>query len=100
MPPVWNLDKSLITSVGFGDRLPAGLENWNYTSKIHAVKQLPQMKELQREHRTLMHSAWFECPSQGMGLGLNARHLRYHYQLWNEHKLGKTRQSKTQREQR
>jgi hypothetical protein len=84
MPQGWNLDKSLIASVGFGARLPAGLENWSYTPKIQAVKQLPQMKELPREHSTLMHSPWFQSPSQAMGLGLNARHLRYHYQLWNE----------------
>jgi hypothetical protein len=84
MPQSWNLDKSLIASVGFGARLPAGLENWSYTPKIQVVKQLPQMKELPREHSTLMHSPWFQSPSQAMGLGLNARHLRYHYQLWNE----------------
>ena len=84
MPPAWNLDKSLIASVGFGARLPAGLDNWNYTPKIQAVKQLPQMKKLPQEHCNLARSPWFQSPSQAMGLGLNARHLRYHYQLWND----------------
>jgi hypothetical protein len=84
MPQGWNLDKSLIASVGFGAKLPVGLENWSYTPKIHAVKQLPQMKDLPREHSTLIRSPWFQSPSQAMGLGLNARHLRYHYELWND----------------
>jgi len=84
MPQGWSLDKSLIASVGFGAKLPPGLENWTYSPKIHAVKQLPHLKELPREHSTLTRSPWFQSPSQAMGLGLNARHLCYHYQLWND----------------
>jgi len=84
MPEGWDADKSLIASVGFGAKLPPGLENWSYAPKIQAVKQLPQMKELPTEHSTLMRSPWFQSPSQALGLGINARHLRYHYQLWND----------------
>jgi hypothetical protein len=84
MPEGWDADKSLIASVGFGAKLPVGLENWSYTPKIQALKQLPQMKELPKEHSTLMRSPWFQSPSQALGLGINARHLRYHYQLWND----------------
>jgi hypothetical protein len=32
----------------------------------------------------LVRSPWFQSPSQATGIGLNARHLRYHHQLWNE----------------
>ena len=84
IPEDWNLDKSLIASVGFGAKLPAGLENWSYTPKMQAVRQLPQLKALPREHSALMHSPWFQSPSQALGLGINARHLRYHYQLWQD----------------
>jgi hypothetical protein len=84
MPDRWDLDKSLIASIGFGAKLPPGLENWSYRPKIQSVNQLPQMKELPREHRDLARSPWFQSPSQAMGLGLNARHLRYHYDLWND----------------
>jgi len=37
MPEGWNLDKSLIASVGFGAPLPPGLENWSCTPKIAAI---------------------------------------------------------------
>ena len=73
MPEGWDADKSLIASVGFGAELPPGLEKWSYTPKIQAVKQLPQMKDLSREHSTLAHSPWFQSPSQALGLGINAR---------------------------
>ena len=46
MPEGWDADKSLIASVGFGAKLPPGLENWSYTPKIQAVRQLPQLKAL------------------------------------------------------
>jgi hypothetical protein len=83
MPEGWNLDKSLIASVGFGAKLPPGLESWRYTPKIRAVKQFPQMKELPKEY-PLKDSPWFTSPSQATGLGINARHLRYHYDLWQQ----------------
>lgn len=84
MPAGWDADKSLIASVGFGAKLPAGLENWSYTPKIQAVRQLSQLKALPKEHSTLMRSPWFQSPSQALGLGINARHLRYHYNLWQD----------------
>jgi hypothetical protein len=68
MPQGWDLDKSLIASVGFGAKLPPGLENWSYTPKIQAVRQLPQMKEIPKEHSTLMRSPWFQSPSQALAL--------------------------------
>ena len=42
------------------------------------------MKNLPREHSTLTSFPWFQSPSQALGLAINARHLRYHYQLWND----------------
>ena len=84
MPESWSLHKSLVASVGFGAQLPPGLEGWSYIPKIRAVRQLPQLKPLPTEHRSLMDSPWFQSPSQALGLGINARHLRYHYTLWND----------------
>ena len=81
-PPGWNADKCLIASVG-RKALPE-LEHWEYTPQIRAVPQLPHFKTLPPEHSTLVHSPWFQSPSQATGIGINARHLRYHHQLWNE----------------
>ena len=81
-PPGWDADKCLIASVG-RKALPE-LKHWEYTPQIRAVPQLPHFKTLPPEHSTLMHSPWFQSPSQATGIGINARHLRYHHQLWNE----------------
>ena len=48
------------------------------------MPQLPCFKALPPDHNTLLRSPWFQSPSQATGIGLNARHLRYHHQLWNE----------------
>ena len=48
------------------------------------MRQFPRLKALPKEHSTLMRSPWFQSPSQALGLGINARHLRYHYSLWND----------------
>ena len=53
-------------------------------SKIEAEAQLPQMKRLTQEQSSLMSSPWFQSPGQAAGMCLNARHLRYHYELWND----------------
>ena len=82
MPAGWSLDKCLVTS-GLGGFVP-GLEDWRYTPHIRPEAQLPQMVELPKEHADLTRSPWFQSPSQLAGMGLNARHLRYHYQLWND----------------
>ena len=84
MPAGWNLSKSLNASVGFGGKLPQGLENWSYMPKIRAVRQLPHLRELPIKAASLNQSPWFQTPSQAVGLGINARHLRYHYQLWQD----------------
>jgi hypothetical protein len=81
-PTGWNPDKCLIASVG-RKALPE-LEHWEYTPQIRAVPQLPHFKTLPPDHSTLVRSPWFQSPSQAAGFGLNARHLRYHHQLWND----------------
>lgn len=83
-PERWDLNKSLIAGIGLGAPIPEGLEDWGYTPIIRPVQQLPFMRELPKEHQLLMRSPWFQSPSQAGGLGLNARHLRYHHQLWND----------------
>ena len=81
-PPGWDADKCLVASVGRKAR--PELENWEYIPQIRAAPQLPHFKTLPPEHSTLVRSPWFQSPSQASGIGLNARHLRYHHQLWNE----------------
>jgi hypothetical protein len=87
----WSLDKCLRSGVGFGCPIPEGLEGWSYRPKIQAVPQLPQLKPLPEEHRPLMRSPWLQSPSQALGMGINARHLRYHYDLWHELRPGTLR---------
>jgi hypothetical protein len=84
MPEGWSLDKCLRSGIGFGAPLPEGLEGWSYQPKIQAAPQLPQLKELPQEHRSLMRSPWLQSPSQALHMGINARHLRYHYDLWHD----------------
>jgi hypothetical protein len=84
LPAGWSLHNCLVAGIGFGAAIPDGLEEWAYIPKIHAVPQLPQLRELPAEHALLMRSPWFRSPSQALGLGINARHLRYHYELWQE----------------
>ena len=47
-------------------------------------QQLPQLAPLPPEAATLQNLPWFESPSQSTGLGINARHVRYHHSLWQE----------------
>jgi len=75
-PPGWSLHNCLVAGIGFGAEIPDGLEEWDYQPKIHAVLQLPQLRELPTEHALLTRSPWLESPSQALGLGINARHLR------------------------
>jgi len=82
-PSGWDLNKCLISSVGRG-KLPADLEQWDYEPQIQAVPQLPCFKALPLAHSRLHGSPWFQSPSQALDLGINARHLRYHHNLWSE----------------
>ena len=42
------------------------------------------MAELPAEHASLIKGPWLQSPSQATWLGINARHLRYHHQLWQD----------------
>jgi hypothetical protein len=83
-PPGWSLHNCLVAGIGLGAEIPDGLEEWAYAPKIHAVRQLPQFRQLPAEPAPLIRSPWLQSPSQALGLGINARHLRYHHQLWQE----------------
>jgi hypothetical protein len=87
LPANWDFDRCLQASIGLGGpqgRLPVGLENWSYTPHIRPVAQLPFLQPLPKEHANLKRSPWFQSPSQSHGMGINARHLRYHCDLWQE----------------
>lgn len=87
MPAGWNADKCIEAGIGLGGyqgKLPPGLENWDYTPHIAPVPQMPWLKPIPKEHENLLRSPWFQTPSQATFLGLNARHLRYHYDLWQQ----------------
>src|SRR5208283_966275 len=55
-----------------------------YQPKFCSEPQLPQLAPLPPEAATLQDLPWFESPSQSTGLGINARHVRYHHGLWQE----------------
>ena len=61
---------------------PASLAGWEYNPKIRAVKQLPFMHMLPKEHASLMRSPWFQTKAPAAGLNINSRNLRYQHQLW------------------
>lgn len=81
-PPGWDAGKCL--AAGVGQKPQPELANWDYTPQIRAEVQLPHFKTLPAEHNSLVRSPWFQSPSQASGVAINARHLRYHHQLWNE----------------
>ncbi len=81
-PAGWDASKCLAASVGRKAR--PELAQWDYTPQIRAEAQLPHFKALPDEHKALVRSPWFQSPSQAGGTALNARHLRYHHDLWNE----------------
>jgi hypothetical protein len=84
MPDGWDADKCLYTA-GAG-KFAEGLSQWNYTPRIRSQSQMPQMERLPVGNADLALLPWFRSAGQGRGLGLNARHLRYHYALWQEMK--------------
>jgi hypothetical protein len=63
---------------------PNALRDWKYQPVIKAETQLPQMAELPAEHASLIKTPWLQSPSQATWLGINARHLRYHHELWQD----------------
>jgi hypothetical protein len=63
---------------------PNALRDWKYQPIIKAETQLPQMAQLPVEHASLIKAPWPQSPSQATWLGINARHLRYHHQLWQD----------------
>ena len=63
---------------------PEQLKGWSYEPKIRAIPQPPQMKQLPTEFRTLGRLPWFQCASPSAWLGINARHLRHNWSVWNE----------------
>jgi hypothetical protein len=81
-PPNWDARKCLIASIGRNSR--PELADWVYTPKIRSEPQLPHFKPLPGGYGSLVRSPWFQNPSQGRDIAINARHLRYHYDVWNE----------------
>jgi len=65
-------------------KCPEALKDWNYTPKIRAMTQLPQMQSLPKEHTSLIKVPWFQTAAPTNWLGINGQHLRYHYQLWQD----------------
>ena len=63
-------------------RFPEALRGWNYEPMVRSLPQLPQMRKLPAAHAQLRGLPWFDSPGQSAWLGLNARHLRYHHDLW------------------
>ena len=63
---------------------PEALQGWEYELKFQPERQLQQMVTLPPEAATLEGNPWFESPSQSTGMGINARHVRYHHSLWQE----------------
>jgi len=72
-----------ITSSVTGN-FPDSLRDWKYQPKFCSEPQLPQLALLPREAATLQDLPWFESSAQSTGLGINARHVRYHHSLWQE----------------
>lgn len=80
MPATWNADKCFYTA-GTG-KFQEGLENWDYNPHIRSLEHLPYMEMLPEAYANLVRSPWFKYPTPALGVGINARHLRYNYQLW------------------
>jgi hypothetical protein len=78
------LDIKACIAASVTGNFPGALRDWKYQPIIRAEPQLPQMVPLPPEHASLIKVPWLQSPSQATGLGLNARHLRYHHQLWQD----------------
>jgi len=64
--------------------IPDCLRKWSYTAKIRSVEQPPFFKQLPIPYKNFAQLPWFQCDSPAQGLGINARHIRYHHDLWHE----------------
>lgn len=82
LPEGVKIEDCIVTSAT--GNFPDALAGWSYTPKIRAEAQLPYMVPLPPEHASLVRVPWFQSPSQATWLGINARHLRYHHQLWQD----------------
>lgn len=69
---------------GASGLIPDSLRAWKYSPRIRAVKQLPFLRSLPEKFRSLQSLPWFEHHSPVRGLGLNARHLRYNHESWQQ----------------
>jgi len=78
------LDIKACIAASVTGNFPGALRDWKYQPIIRAEPQLPQMVPLPPEHASLIKVPWLQSPSQATWLGLNARHLRYHHQLWQD----------------
>jgi hypothetical protein len=56
----------------------------NTPRRFAPYSSFPASKRSPPDHSTLLCSPWVQSPSQAAGIGLNARHLRYHHQFWND----------------
>ena len=65
-------------------RFPQTLADWKYNPQIQTATQLSHMKKLPPEYASHKASPFFDSPSQATDIGINARHLRYHHDLWRE----------------
>ena len=81
MPEGCDLDKCLIT-MGRG-HFPSELQNWRYRPRI-----APRLNSLLCRLCRGSTPPWPTLPGSsrlpGLWFGVNARHLRYHYDLWQE----------------
>lgn len=82
LPPSITASECLIASVT--GHFPEPLHSWTYPPTIRAVPQLPVLRQLPATHRSLANLPWFDSSGPSRGLGINARHLRYHHQFWRE----------------
>lgn len=81
-PAATNLDACLVSS-GSG-RFPQALVDWKYEPRIQTATQLPNLRALPPQYSSLKNSPFFASPSQALGQGRAARHVRYHHDLWHE----------------
>jgi hypothetical protein len=78
------VDVQACLTASVAGNFPEPLRDWKYDPKIRSEPQLPQMASIPSEHASLIKAPWFQSSSPAGWLGINARHLRYHYQLWQD----------------
>jgi hypothetical protein len=75
--------KDCLHAAGSG-LIPECLRNWDYAPRIRAVNQPAYFRMLPAKYKTLRGLPWFENTSPAAGLGINARHIRHHHDLWQQ----------------